>query len=138
MPFVLDNSVVTGWYLSDQANAYTEAIALRLQEDRALVPPLWQLELANVLKVACTRGKLQLNQARQILDVLGQLPIEVDTGPSPGQRQLFELAMRYGLSSYDAAYLELAMRHGLPIATRDEQLKLAAQATGVDIVALTP
>lgn len=137
MPFVLDNSVVTGWYLPDQASAYTEAVALQLQTDKALVPSLWQMELANVLKTACTKGKLQLNQARQMLDVLGQLPIEVDTGAAPGQRQLFELAMRYGLSSYDAAYLELAMRHGLPLATRDEQLKLAARAAGVDIVADT-
>jgi len=134
MPFVLDNSVVTGWYLPEQASAYTEAIARQLQNDRALVPPLWQLELANVLKTACTKGKLQINQARQILDLLGQLPIEVDTGAIPGQRQLFELAMRYGLSSYDTAYLELAMRHGLPLATRDELLKLAAHAAGVDIV----
>jgi predicted nucleic acid-binding protein len=137
MPFVLDNSVVTGWYLPDQASAYTEAIALQLQTDKALVPSLWQMELANVLKTACTKGKLPLNHARQILDVLGQLPIEVDTGAAPGQRQLFELAMRYGLSSYDAAYLELAMLHGLPLATRDEQLKLAARAAGVDIVADT-
>jgi predicted nucleic acid-binding protein len=137
MPFVLDNSVVTGWYLPDQASAYTEAIALQLQTDKALVPSLWQMELANVLKTACTKGKLQMNQARQVLDVLGQLPIEVDTGAAPGQRQLFELAMRYGLSSYDAAYLELAMRHGLPLATRDEQLRLAARAAGVDIVADT-
>lgn len=135
MPFVLDNSVVTGWYLGDQASAYTDAIAFKLQDDKALVPPLWQMELANVLKTACTKGKLPITQARQILDVLAQLPIEVDTGPAPGQRQLFELAMRYGLSSYDAAYLELAMRHGLPIATRDEQLKHAASAAGVDIVA---
>jgi predicted nucleic acid-binding protein len=138
MPFVLDNSVVTGWYLNDQASAYTDAIALKLQDDKALVPSLWQMELANVLKTACTKGKLPLTQARQILDVLALLPIEVDTGPAPGQRQLFELAMRYGLSSYDAAYLELAMRHGLPIATRDEQLKLAAVAAGVDIVAAEP
>lgn len=135
MPFVLDNSVVTGWYLDDQASAYTDAMALKLQDDKALVPPLWQMELANVLKTACTKGQLPITQARQILDVLAQLPIEVDTGPAPGQRQLFELAMRYGLSSYDAAYLELAMRHGLPIATRDEQLKQAASAAGVDIVA---
>ena len=67
------------------------------------------------------------------MDTLGQLPIEVDAGPVPGQRQLFELAMRYNLSSYDAAYLELAMRHGLSIATRDAQLKLAAAAAGVDV-----
>ena len=133
MPFVLDNSVVTGWYLSDQSSDYSRAIAKRLQSDRALVPPLWQMELANVLRTACTKGKLPLAHARQIIDTLGQLPIEVDAGPAPGQRQLFELAMRHDLSSYDAAYLELAMRHGLAIATLDAQLKRAAAAAGVDL-----
>lgn len=134
MPFVLDNSVVTGWYLPSQATDYSNAIAIRLEEDRAWVPQLWQLELANVLKTACTKGKLTQNQARQILDTLSQLPIEVDAGVAAGSRQLFELAMRYDLSSYDAAYLELAMRHGLPMATQDEQLKLAAQAAGIDLL----
>lgn len=134
MPFVLDNSVVTGWYLAGQSTAYSQSIAIRLEQDRALVPPLWQMELANVLKTACGKGKLELNQARQILDALGQLPIEVDTGAMPGQRQLFELAMRHSLSSYDAVYLELAIRHGLPLATQDEQLKRAAVVAGVEIV----
>ena len=134
MPFVLDNSVVTGWYLPEQATAYGQSVATRLESDKALVPTLWQLELANVLKTACTRGKLDLETARQILDTLGRLPIEIDTSPAPGQRQLFELAMRYQLSSYDSAYLELAMRHGLPIATQDLHLKEAAMAAGVDVL----
>lgn len=134
MPFVLDNSVVTGWYLPDQSTNYSQTIAARLESDKALVPALWQQELANVLKTACTRGKLKLETAREILDTLGTLPIEIDTGAGPGQRQLFELAMRYKLSSYDAVYLELAMRHGLPIATQDAQLKTAAIAAGVGIL----
>lgn len=134
MPFVLDNSVVTGWYLPDQASSYCQAIAARLESDKALVPALWQQELANVLKTACTRGKLTLEAAREILDALGSLPIEIDVGHSPGQRQLFELAMRYKLSSYDAVYLELAMRHGLPIATQDAQLSEAAVAAGVAVL----
>lgn len=133
MPFVLGNSVVTGWYLPDQATAYTDAVAIGLENDKALVPALWQMELANVLKTACTRGKLSLHAARQILDALGTLPIEIDAS-TPGQRQLFELAMRHQLSSYDAAYLELAMRHGLPIATQDQPLKDAAMAAGVDVL----
>jgi hypothetical protein len=62
MPFVLDNSVVTGWYLPSQATDYSNAVAIRLETDKALVPPLWQLELANVLKTACTKGRL--TQAR--------------------------------------------------------------------------
>lgn len=134
MAFVLDNSVVTGWYLPDQATAYSESIAVRLESAKALVPALWQLELANVLKTACTRGKLSLDSARQILDALGQLPIDIDTSPAPGQRQMFELAMRHQLSSYDATYLELAMRHGLPIATQDVRLKNAAIAAGVEVL----
>ncbi len=134
MAFVLDNSVVTGWYLTDQATPYTQAIAARLETEKALVPHLWQLELANVLKTACTHGKLSPDAARQILDTLSSLPIEVDTRTAPGQRQLFELAMRFKLSSYDAAYLELAMRHGLPIATQDLQLKVAALAAGLVVL----
>ena len=134
MPFVLDNSVVSAWYLSGQSTDYSQAIATRLETDKALVPPLWQLELANVLKTACTRGRLTHTVAQQILDTLGQLPIDVDAGGPPGQRQLFELAMRFDLSSYDAAYLELAMRHGVPLATQDHALRLAAQAAGVDVL----
>ena len=134
MAFVLDNSVVSGWYLTGQSTDYSQAIAARLEVDKALVPALWQLELANVLKTACTKGRLSHAQARQILDALAQLPIEVDNDTPPGQRQLFELAMRFNLSSYDAAYLELAMRQGLPLATQDEQLKLAAIAAGVGVV----
>jgi len=134
MAFVLDNAVVSGWYLRGQSSDCSQAIAARLEEDKALVPALWQLELANVLKTACTKGRLSHAQARQILDTLAQLPIEVDTGAQPGQRPLFELAMRFDLSSYDAAYLELAMRHGLPLATQDEQLKIAAVAAGVEVL----
>lgn len=134
MAFVLDNSVVTGWYLLDQATPYTQAIAARLETENAVVPHLWQLELANVLKTACSRGKLTPDAARQILDTLGSLPIEVDTRTAPGQRQLFELAIRFKLSSYDAAYLELAMRLGLALATQDLPLKTAALAAGLVVL----
>ena len=134
MPFVLDNSVVTGWYIPDQETAYTQAMATRLETDRAIVPALWQLEFANVLKTACTRGKLTLDVAREIVDTVGTLPIEIDNGVAPGPRQLLELAMRYNLSSYDAAYLELAMRHGLPIACQDGKLREAALQAGVALL----
>ena len=134
MPFVLDNSVVTGWYLPEQASAYTDAVAELLKTDRALVPPLWQQELANVLRTACNRGKLAPTAARQIIEALSELPIDIDAGPAPGQRQLFELALRYQLSSYDAVYLELALRHGLRVATQDDRLKAAAIEAGLGVV----
>ena len=131
--FVLDNSVVTGWYLEDQATDYTEAVATKLESECAVVPAIWQLEFANVLKTACTRGKLEIETARQIMDAIGALPIEIDRD-TPGPRQLFELAMRHKLSSYDAAYLELALRMGLPIACQDGKLRDAARAAGVTVV----
>jgi predicted nucleic acid-binding protein len=132
MPFVLDNSVVTGWYIESQATDYSEAIAVKLETDRAIVPALWALEFANVLKTACAKGKLSIENARQIVDSICALPIEIDHG-TPGPRQLLELAIRYSLSSYDAAYLELAMRHGLPIACQDGKLRQAAKDAGVTV-----
>lgn len=133
MPFVLDNSVVTGWYIEDQATDYSETIAAKLETDRAIVPALSELDFANVIKTACTKGKLAIDTARQIVDNICALPIEIDHG-TPDPRQLLELAVRYNLSSYDAAYLELAMRHGLPIACQDGKLREASRAAGITVL----
>lgn len=134
MPFVLDNSVVTGWYIGAQATDYTQSIATRLETDRAVVPALWQLEFTNVLKTACTRGKLSLGAARDIVAVIDALPIDIDAGTTPGPRQLLEIAMRYDLSSYDATYLELALRSHLPIASQDTKLRAAALQAGLVVL----
>ena len=134
MPFVLANSVVTGWYIGAQATDYTQSIATRLETDRAVVPALWQLEFTNVLKTACTRGKLSLGAARDIVAVIDALPIDIDAGTTPGPRQLLEIAMRYDLSSYDATYLELALRSHLPIASQDTKLRAAALQAGLVVL----
>jgi len=134
MPFVIDNSVVSGWYLENQATPYTAAIAQQLQDDRAWAPALWELELTNVLRTACQRQRMAAQQAQQVLAHIAQLPIEVDRHPVP-RSELLALALRFGLSSYDAAYLELALRRQLPLATQDEALRAAAQASGVGCVA---
>jgi len=131
--FVLDNSVVVGWFLEDQATPYTEAIALLLETDQAVVPVLWQLEVANVLRTACKRQRLVAAQAQQIVEQICSLPIEVDIN-TPGPSELLALALQYDLSSYDAAYLELALRLQIPIATKDEPLKAAAESAGVGVV----
>ena len=133
MAFVLDNSVAVAWFLPSQANSYTHAMAKRLETEKAWVPALWQLEIANVLRTACLRHKLAHTTAREIFDALSKLPIQVDQGDGPSGRQLFELAMRYQISSYDAAYLELAMRLGLDLATQDQALKHAAMAAQVSL-----
>lgn len=130
MPFVIDNSVVSGWYLESQATPYTEAIAERLLEDRAVVPALWELELTNVLRTACLRQRMTADKAQQVLARLARLPITVDRIGVPPP-ELLALTLRFGLSSYDAAYLELALRLQVPVATVDVALKGAAMASGV-------
>ena len=135
MPFVLDNSVVTGWFLEDQASPYTEAIGCKLEEDRAIVPALWQLEFVNVLRTACKRKRIIAAQAQQIIEQICGLPIEIDS-ETAAPAELLALALRYDLSSYDATYLALALRLQLPIATKDGPLRTAAEASGIGIVAV--
>ena len=133
MLFVIDNSVVCGWFLANQSTDYTEAIARRLQDDGAIASGLWPLELANVLRTACKRGVMIASQAREVAEQIAALPIAVDAQP-PATQAVLSLALRYDLSSYDAAYLELALRLRLPIATQDEALVEAAMAAGVGVV----
>lgn len=133
MPFVIDNSVVCSWFIADQVDAYADTIAEKLLEDRAFAPALLQLELANVLRTACKRGRLGIEDARTVIDEVETLPIEIDRD-APGPAAILSLALRYDLSSYDAAYLELALRKQVPIATRDERLAEAAWAAGIGVV----
>ena len=133
MPMVLDNSVVCGWLLENQATPYTDAIAQRLQDDQAVAPPLLRLEYANVLRTACKRGRLTAQQAQDAIAQLAELPVEIDA-ELPDAAQLLALALRYDLSSYDATYLDLALRRQLPVATQDVALAQAARLSGVGVV----
>ena len=133
MPFVIDNSVVCGWFIENQASPYSEVIAQRLQDDRAHAPGVWELELANVLRTACLKRRMNAEQAQSVLAQIATLPIDVDRqGATPAA--LLALALRFGLSSYDAAYLELALRLQLPMATTDAALREAALTSGVGLV----
>ena len=133
MAFVLDNSVVSGWYISNQTTAYTEAVAARLLEEQAHAPLLWQMELANVLRTLCKRGALDAQGAHEVIEQIAALPIVIDR-EMPGPAAILSLALRYDLTSYDAAYLELALRLQLPIATQDAALMEAARASGVGVL----
>ncbi|HQY40052.1 MAG TPA: type II toxin-antitoxin system VapC family toxin [Giesbergeria sp.] len=133
MPMVLDNSVVCGWLLENQATPYSDAIAQRLQDDQAVAPPLLRLEYANVLRTACKRGRLTAQQAQDAIAQLAELPVEIDA-ELPDAAQLLALALRYDLSSYDATYLDLALRRQLPVATQDVALAQAARLSGVGVV----
>jgi predicted nucleic acid-binding protein len=133
MPFVIDNSVVAAWHLNGQQTAYTDAVFDLLAEDTAHVPALWRLEFSNVVRKALALKKITEARAWQILETQEALPLRVHDDPT-SLIENFALAQRYGLSSYDAAYLELALRLNLPIATKDNALHEAAMAAGVGVV----
>lgn len=135
--FVLDNSVAMRWLLSSNKKAdqsYAEAVLQSLVAVEALVANLWHLEATNVLLMAEKRGELQTGDVERFLAQLERLPIQVDpiTAHQAFSRTL-SLSRAFKLSSYDAAYLELAIREGLSIATLDKDLKKAAKKAGVEL-----
>lgn len=134
MAFVIDNSVVCGWLLASQATPYSESIAQRLLVETAMAPALLPLEYSNVLRSACRKGKLSAALAQQALVDLAQLPIRIDPRPFHPV-DLLELALRHDLTTYDACYLDLAIRERIPIATQDIALAEAAVRAGVGVVA---
>lgn len=135
MPFVVDNSVVVGWYFESQATPYTDKVLDRLANETAHVPALWVLEFSNVLRKALKAGKADTARIQEIISLVNALPISVDHTSESVENNL-ALALKYGLTSYDAAYLGLAIRLQLPIATNDGAFKEAAGRAGVGIVNL--
>ena len=135
MPFVLDASVALAWHLEDEVSEYADRVLDRLREDGVTVPSIWPLELANALIVAERRGRLLPAKVAQAVEQTSELPISMHDVPGElAFGPVLELARAQGLSAYDAAYLELAMREGLPLATQDEALRAAAQRVGVPLV----
>lgn len=130
--FVLDGSVTMAWYFADESNPYADSVLTDLESARALVPSLWFLEVANTVLVGERRKRSTEAQAAAWLGILESLSIEVDgETTSHAWSSTLALARSQNLSAYDAAYLELAMRRGLPLATLDAKLKAAATAVGV-------
>ncbi|MDP2794091.1 MAG: type II toxin-antitoxin system VapC family toxin [Sulfurisoma sp.] len=142
MSFVLDNSVAMRWFFGDGSPrdmAYAGRVLDAMKADEALVPGLWGLEVANVLACAEAAGLVSEARSETFLGMLHKLNISVD--PSTATHALattLQLARRHKLSAYDAAYLELALRNGLPLATLDEKLLKAARKSDVNIFAIKP
>ena len=135
--FVLDNSVAMRWLLASNKVAdqrYAESVLRSLANAEAVVPNLWHLEAANVLLSAANRKELEISAVERFTVQLENLPITVDTLTA---NQVFghtmSLAKAYRLSSYDAAYLELALRESLPLATLDKDLLKAARRSDIEI-----
>lgn len=130
--FVLDGSVTMVWGFDDEADAYAESILDRMPDLQAHVPGLWPLEVANVLLVGERRRRMTPADTSRFLAILEAFPIAVDDETvTRAWADTTHLARAHNLSAYDAAYLELALRRGLPLATLDDKLKAAAAAVGV-------
>ncbi|MEA1980856.1 MAG: type II toxin-antitoxin system VapC family toxin [candidate division Zixibacteria bacterium] len=133
--FVVDNSVVMSWCFKDEANQYADSVLDRLTDATALVPSIWALEVINVLLVAERRKRVSEADSVRFTTLLSQLPIIVEyESVELIMKDLLTLARVHNLSSYDASYLDLAMRKGLPIATLDNRLIEAATAVDVKIL----
>jgi predicted nucleic acid-binding protein len=120
------------WCFDDEATPYTEGVQDQLVDMRAVVPTIWPLEVAHAALVGERRKWLDEARSTRLFALLSGLPIIVDDGTS-GRAfgEIVHLARAHNLSCYDAAYLELAIRRGLPLACLDSKLKTAATAVGV-------
>lgn len=132
MPFVLDVSITASWAFSDEANPHAFAVLSRLNKETALVPALCWFEVRNVLIVNERRKRISESKTAEFLRKLAQLPIDGDT--SPNESAVLRLARAHGLTVYDAAYLELALREGVPLATEDTGLARAATVETVTLL----
>lgn len=135
--FVLDCSVTMAWCFDDEATPYTDGVRDRLAEARAVVPTIWPLEVANAVIVGERRKRLDEARSFRFFSLLNSLPIVIDdetSGRAFGE--IPHLCRAHNLSAYDAAYLELAIRRGLPLACLDGKLEAAAMAVGVPLFAI--
>lgn len=133
--FVIDNSVVMSWCFADEANEYADAVLDLLKHTSAVVPPIWPLEVVDVLLVAERRSRLQQADSSRFLRLVAHLPIDIEQNHQAVRMgELLAIGRANQLSSYDTSYLELAMRLGLPIATLDQNLRRAAEKVAVKLL----
>ncbi|HEX5612999.1 MAG TPA: type II toxin-antitoxin system VapC family toxin [Burkholderiales bacterium] len=132
MALVLDSSISLSWFFPDEKSKFTDAaLALAVHED-CWVPAVWRLEFPNALLAAERRKRLSRPERLQVLDEVTRLNLRVD--PRVHElRAISEIAERHGLSTYDAAYLELASRLDSALITLDAALAAACAAAGIDV-----
>jgi predicted nucleic acid-binding protein len=126
MPFVIDASITAAWLLPDEKNSLAEQCLDAFESDHALVPGIWRYETRNLMLIAERRQRLSPQETQAALEVVARYPIHQDTVPE--EAAIVRLARKHALTFYDAAYLELALRRGVPLATLDARLGRAARA----------
>jgi predicted nucleic acid-binding protein len=130
--FVIDASIALGWLMEDEDDAYAVAVMNRLRDGGAVTPALFEFEVANALVVAERRQRITASDARKALWRLQRMRIETEWFIET--ERIFWLARRTGLTAYDAAYLEVAERLEIPLATSDQRLRAAAATVGVPLL----
>jgi predicted nucleic acid-binding protein len=133
--FVIDASVALAWCFDDEATAATRALLDRFEDEHAEVPSLWHLELANALASSERNRRITPARISEFIALISGLPIVIDEQtPNFALSAVLDLARRERLSAYDASYLELAMRRGVPLATKDNDLAKASGRLGVTLL----
>lgn len=133
--FVLDTSITMAWCFEAQSDPYCKRVLRSLDDHQALVPQLWILEVVNILLVAERRSRLLPQESVEFLESLWRLPIQIESGLAKTilAAEVMSHARVNHLTAYDAAYLELARRKSVPLATRDVALRRAALHFGVTL-----
>ena len=135
MSFVLDSSVTLAWCFDDEHTEATDALLQRVVESGAEAPSLWPLEILNALAMAERRGRIDADKRHRLAGFLHDLPVSLDADTaSQAWVATSRLAARHRLTIYDAAYLELAQRLNLPLATLDAGLRAAADALAIELL----
>jgi len=132
---VIDSSVALSWCFEDEASAEMDSIFEHVRDQGAVVPGIWHLEVGNVLLQAEKRGRITTSDATARLALITELPIMTDHETTTrAWREILTLARAEALTTYDTTYLELAVRRGLPLATKDDALLSAAKRLGVAVL----
>jgi predicted nucleic acid-binding protein len=132
MAFVLDASITACWAFRDEDHPDATAALHRMRDEEALVPPLWWFEVRNILVVNERRGRIPESDTASFLGYLSRLRVRIDQ--LPDENAVLRLARAHRLSFYDAAYLELALREQLPLATLNTDLRKGAKSERVKLV----
>jgi predicted nucleic acid-binding protein len=135
MAFVLDASIAACWAFQDESHPDADLAFARIRTEEAVVPSLWWFEVRNILIVNERRRRISESATAAFLRDLSRLRIRIDSGPQ--ESAILRLARLHRLSVYDAAYLEVAQRERLPLATLDKTLSAAARVEGVESIAAT-
>ena len=135
MSLALDASLTMAWYFDDESTAATDALLDQVTDAGAVALTVWRLEVANAFQMAIRRKRIDAGFRDAALAQLALLPITIDPETDThAWSTTLRLSERFTLTVYDAAYLELARRRGLPLATLDEALRAAAGALGVPLL----